>query len=113
MAKKVKAENTGRKIAKATTSDFDVIVRPVITEKSMLLMQNENKVTVAVKKTATKELVKDAFEKVFGVHVKEVRILNVSSKSKSRGGRYKGTVPGFKKAVVTVADGEALDLFKE
>ena len=76
-------------------------------------MQNENKVTVAVKKGASKELIKDAFEKVFGVHVKEVRVLNVASKEKSRGGRYKGVISGFKKAIVTVAEGQAIDLFKE
>ena len=100
-------------IAKATVNDFDVIVKPHITEKTMALMQNENKVTVIVKKNATKELVKDAFERIFGVHVKEVKVINVASKEKSRGGRYKGFTNSFKKAVIALAEGEAVDLFKE
>lgn len=108
-----KSEPKARPIAKASVNDFDVIVKPIITEKSMLLIQEQNKVTISVKKSASKELIKDAFEKVFGVHVKEVRVLNVASKEKSRGGRYKGSVAGYKKAIVTVAEGEALDLFKE
>lgn len=106
-------EAKGKAIGKASIHDFDVIVKPLITEKSMALIQNQNKVTVIVKPNANKAQIKNAFEKVFGVHVTEVRVLNVLPKEKSRGGRYKGSISGFKKAIVTVAEGEALDLFKE
>jgi large subunit ribosomal protein L23 len=54
-----------------------------------------------------------AFERVFGVKATDVRILNVLPKNTRRGGRYEGKISGYKKAVVTVAQGEALDLFKE
>jgi large subunit ribosomal protein L23 len=106
-------EKKGKAIGKANIHDFDVIVKPLITEKSMALIQNQNKVTVIVKQNANKDEIKIAFEKVFGVHVTKVHILNVLPKEKSRGGRYKGSISGFKKALVTIAEGEALDLFKE
>ncbi len=102
-----------KKVSKATVHDYEVIIAPVITEKTMSLMQEQNKVTVKVSPKANRAEVKKAFEAVFGVKVLNVNIVNVPSKSTTRGGRYKGTISGFKKAVVTIAEGEALDLFKE
>lgn len=101
------------KVGKATIHDYEVIIEPVITEKTMSLMQEQNKVTVRVSKKANRADIKKAFEKVFGVKVLGVNIVNVPSKETTRGGRYKGVISGFKKAVVTIAEGEALDLFKE
>jgi len=98
---------------RATVHDFDVIVEPVITEKTMSLMQEQNKVTVRVSGKANRADVKKAFEKVFGVKVTQVNIVNVPAKETTRGGRYKGSISGFKKAVVTVKEGQAIDLFKE
>lgn len=102
-----------KKVSKATIHDYEVIIAPVITEKTMSLMQEQNKVTVKVSPKANRAEVKKAFEAVFGVKVLNVNIVNVPSKSTTRGGRYQGTISGFKKAVVTIAEGEALDLFKE
>ena len=114
MARTKKSEaKDAKKLTKASIHDYDTIVEPVLTEKSMQLMQEQNKVTVKVSKTANKVEVKKAFENVFGVKVVDVNIVNVRSTSTTRGGRYKGTIPGFKKAIVTIAEGEALDLFKE
>ena len=98
---------------KASIHDFDIIVEPVITEKTMSLMQEQNKVTVRVSKTANRADVKKAFEKIFGVKVTQVNIVNVPAKETTRGGRYKGRISGFKKAVITVKEGQAIDLFKE
>ena len=98
---------------KASIHDFDIIVEPVITEKTMSLMQEQNKVTVRVSGKANRADVKKAFEKVFGVKVTQVNIVNVPAKETTRGGRYKGRISGFKKAVVTVKEGQAIDLFKE
>ena len=109
MAKKA----TAAKVNKATVHDFDTIIEPVLTEKTMALMQEQNKVTVKVSPKANRAEVKKAFQNVFGVKVTEVNIINVRATETSRGGRYKGTIPGFKKAIVTVAEGEAIDLFKE
>ena len=109
MAKKEAAKAT----KKATIHDFDTIIEPVITEKSMSLMQEQNKVTLRVRGNANRAEVKKAFEAVFGVKAINVNIVNVPSKQTTRGSRYKGVISGYKKAVVTIADGEALDLFKE
>ena len=107
--KKVAAKAKNR----ASVHDFDVIIEPVITEKTMSLMQEQNKVTVRVTGKANRADVKKAFEKVFGVKVTQVNVVNVPAKETTRGGRYKGRISGFKKAVVTVKEGQAIDLFKE
>ena len=115
MAAKKKTEAPAKKAGfpKATERDFDVIIKPVITEKSMAKMQNENKVTVKVRDDANKTEVKLAFERIFQVKVVDVRILNVKPKATTRGTRYHGTIQGYKKAIVTIAQGEAIDLFRE
>ncbi|MCQ2776380.1 MAG: 50S ribosomal protein L23 [Bacilli bacterium] len=111
MAKKAaKAEN---RFPKATEKDFAVIVKPLITEKTMSLMQDQNKVTVKVLDSANKTEIKLAFERIFQVKVTDVKVANVDSKNTTRGTRYQGSISGYKKAVVTIADGEAIDLFKE
>ena len=115
MARK-KAEKEAPKATsfpKPTERDFAVIVKPIITEKSMAEMQNSNKVTVKVAADANKTEVKLAFERIFQVKVTDVTISNVRSKVTTRGTRYTGKISGYKKAVVTVAEGEAIDLFKE
>jgi large subunit ribosomal protein L23 len=111
MAKKKVVE--AKRFPKATVTDFDTIIKPVITEKSMALMQNENKVTVKVANDANKTQIKLAFERIFQVKVTDVKVSNVRAKSLTRGTRYQGTTTGYKKAIVTVAEGEAIDLFKE
>ena len=111
MAKKKVVEKAG--FPKATERDFAVIVKPVITEKSMALMQNENKVTLKVLPDANKTEVKLAFERIFQVKVVDVKISNVRTKLTTRGTRYQGKISGYKKAIVTIAEGEAIDLFKE
>ena len=112
MAAKKKTEAANR-FPKATEKDFSVIVKPLITEKTMSLMQNENKVTVKVLDSANKTEIKLAFERIFQVKVTDVKVLNQRAKETTRGTRYAGRISGFKKAVVTVAEGEAIDLFKE
>ncbi len=112
MAAKKKTEAANR-FPKATEKDFTVIVKPLITEKTMALMQNENKVTVKVLDSANKTEIKLAFERIFQVKVTDVKVLNQRAKETTRGTRYAGSISGFKKAVVTVAEGEAIDLFKE
>ena len=112
MAAKKKTEAANR-FPKATEKDFTVIVKPLITEKTMALMQNENKVTVKVLESANKTEIKLAFERIFQVKVTDVKVVNQRAKDTTRGTRYAGRISGFKKAVVTVAEGEAIDLFKE
>ncbi|HNX16307.1 MAG TPA: 50S ribosomal protein L23 [Bacilli bacterium] len=114
MAAKKKTEaKASVNFAKATDKDFIVILKPVVTEKSMALMQNENKVTVKVLAAANKTDIKLAFQRLFKVKVVDVKVSNVRSKDTTRGTRYSGSISGYKKAVVTIAEGEAIDLFKE
>ena len=114
MAAKKKAEvKASNRFAKPTAKDFQVILEPRITEKSMDLMQNQNKITVKVLDSANKTEIKLAVERIFQVKVEDVRVSNVRAKSTTRGTRYQGKISGYKKAIVTIAEGEAIDLFKE
>ncbi len=106
-------EKKAQAFAKPVKHDYDVIIEPLITEKSMALLQNNNKVTVKVASSANKTEIKESFQRLFQVAVTDIKIVNVLAKSKSRGGRYQGHVSGFKKAVVSVAKDGAIDLFKE
>ena len=107
---KAKASN---RFAKPTEKDFAVILEPRITEKSMDLMQNQNKITVKVLDSANKTEIKLAVERIFQVKVEDVRVSNVRAKATTRGTRYQGKLSGYKKAIITIAEGEAIDLFKE
>lgn len=112
MAKKVTEEVKVTKFAPVSNHDFDVIIAPIVTEKTMKLLQEENKITLKVKKGANKIEIKNAFEAIFNVHVEKINVINVRPQVK-RVGRYTGKVSGYKKAIVKLAAGEALDLFKE
>lgn len=98
-----------RKFAAPSFKALDIIVCPVLTEKSMKLQQEQNKVTIKVAKNANKTEVKIAFESIFNVKVVNVQIINVRAKDK-RVGRFAGKVSGFKKAIVTLAPEENLNL---
>ena len=91
---------------------FDVIVSPVLTEKTMNLTKQQNKITVKVNAKSSKEEIKDAFEAIFAVKVASVNVINVRPKAK-RLGRYEGQVSGYKKAIIKLAEGQSLDLYSE
>jgi len=112
-AKKEEVKAVKHDFSKPTERDFEVIRAPKITEKTMSLMQDQNKVTVQVAPDANKTEVKLAFQRIFQVKVIDVRISNVKAKNTTRGTRYHGTISGYKKAIVTIAEGEAIDLFKD
>ena len=112
MAKKTTEEVKVTKFAPVSNHDFDVIIAQIVTEKTMKLLQEENKITLKVKKDANKIEIKNAFEAIFNVHVEKINVINVRPQAK-RVGRYTGKVSGYKKAIVKLAAGEALDLFKE
>ncbi|BBM19713.1 MULTISPECIES: 50S ribosomal protein L23 [Enterococcus] len=89
---------------------LDVIKRPVITEKSMLDM-DEKKYTFEVDTRANKTLVKQAVEAAFDVKVKNVNIMNAKPKAK-RMGKYQGFTKKRRKAVVTLSeDSKEIQLF--
>jgi large subunit ribosomal protein L23 len=92
-------------------SIHDVLIRPVISEKSVAQIERNN-YTFAVRPSANKFEIKAAVEAEFKVTVLGVRVLTVRPKQKSRGRRTKGMVSGWRKAVVTVADGDKIELFE-
>ncbi|MGI6145206.1 MAG: 50S ribosomal protein L23 [Clostridia bacterium] len=89
----------------------DVLLKPLVTEKSTDLMQ-ENKYTFKVDPKANKIEVKHAVEAIFDVDVVEVRTMNVSGKLK-RQGRSAGYSPDWKKAIVTLKPGQKIPIFDE
>ena len=89
---------------------YDVIFQPVMTEKSLVQKEQENKYTFKVDKRARKGEIKRAVEKMFNVKVKNVAIMNVLGKKK-RVRIVEGKKPDWKKAIVTLAQGQKIDLF--
>ncbi len=87
---------------------YDVIVAPVITEKSTLLSE-QNKVVFKVRKDATKPQIKAAVEKLFDVKVKAVNTILTEGKMKVFKGRL-GQRSDVKKAVVTLEEGQKIDV---
>ena len=83
-------------------SPHDIIIKPVITERSMDDMA-ENKYTFVVDKKANKSEVKKAIETVFGVTVEKVNTMNMLGKAK-RQGANSGRRPSWKKAIVKLTD---------
>ena len=90
-------------------SAYDVIIKPVISERSMDLAQ-QKKYTFKVAKDANKTQVKLAVEEIFGVEVKKVNIMNIDGKVK-RMGRYVGRTSAYKKAIVTLKEGDTIDFY--
>ena len=87
----------------------EVIIRPIVTERSFKLME-ENKYTFEVAKNANKYQIRDAVEELFDVHVTDVNTMNVKGKPK-RLGMNSGYTRSWKKAIVTVADGDTIEIF--
>lgn len=90
------------------TKYLEIIKAPVITEKSMADKEN-GKYTFKVDPRANKIEIKNAIEKIFDVKVTSVRTINVKPK-KRRVGRYTGLTNRTKKAIVTLAEGQTIDL---
>lgn len=109
--KKEKKAAEGVKKTGKLVSDYrlyDVIERPVVTEKSTVLSEH-NKVVFRVSATADKTQIKAAVEQIFGVKVVKVNTINIEGKTK----RFRGNLgkrSDIRKAVVTLAKGESIDL---
>ncbi|HHJ64656.1 MAG TPA: 50S ribosomal protein L23 [Aquifex aeolicus] len=91
---------------------YEVIIRPVITEKSNRLMEDLGKYTFEVALDASKSEIKNAVEELFGVKVRKVNTMIVKPKKKRVLGRFRqyGYTRKWKKAVVTLEPGESIDL---
>jgi large subunit ribosomal protein L23 len=91
---------------------YEVLKRPLVTEKTMIATDEENKVSFEVDMRANKLLVKDAVEKVFDVTVVDVNILIMAAKTSRRGSAIRIRRPKWKKAVVTLQTGDRIQLFE-
>ncbi len=89
---------------------YDIIVKPLITEKSTKLVESR-KYTFEVKQGVNKVEVKKAVEEIFKVNVIQVNMINVRKKER-RVGKYEGFRPAVRKAIVTLAEGQTLDVFE-
>ena len=90
---------------------YDVIIRPVTTERNTDLMQ-ENRYTFEVATDANKIQIKQAVETAFDVKVLAVNTLNVHRKARREKTRLRGYRKGWKKAIVTLAPGDKIEVFE-
>jgi large subunit ribosomal protein L23 len=90
---------------------YDILKRPLITEKSTIQKEAANQLTFEVDRRANKVEIRRAVEKVFGVKVVDVRTMQRQGKVK-RFGRTLGQRNNWKKAVVTLAPGEHVEFFE-
>jgi large subunit ribosomal protein L23 len=87
-----------------------IIIRPLVTEKATIASEENNTFAFEVGRETTKLEIKEAVQALFGVRVDKVRTMIVRGKMK-RFGRYFGKRSNWKKALITVADGEDLNFY--
>jgi large subunit ribosomal protein L23 len=91
-----------------------IVLKPIVTEKMTAISENLNRYGFYVKNDANKIEIKEAIEKLYGVNVDKVWTTRYAGKSKSRytkTGMVTGKSSAYKKAVVTVAEGETIDIY--
>jgi large subunit ribosomal protein L23 len=93
---------------------MDILIRPIVTEKYTQLSEKLNQYGFLVERTANKIQIKKAVKEMYGVNVAEVNTMRYAGKIKSRftkAGAIVGKKNAFKRAVVTLAEGEKIDFY--
>lgn len=90
---------------------YQVVVKPLLTEKGTRLKEEANQYVFRVAKTANKVEIKQAIERLFKVTVLAVRTVHVRGKAK-RLGRFQGRRPDWKKAIATLKPGDSIELYE-
>lgn len=93
----------------------EVLIKPLLTEKANEQQEKLNRFAFKVNRKANKLEIKKAVEEFYGVSVAEVHTIVVPGKNKTKytkSGYIKGVKPGYKKAYVTVAEGDKIDLYE-
>lgn len=93
---------------------MDIQITPIVTEKATRLQEKLNRYTFRVSPEANKFQIKDLVEKLYGVKVEAVNTMVVRGKNRSRwtrSGLLRGKTAAYKKAVITVADGQTIDFY--
>jgi large subunit ribosomal protein L23 len=88
----------------------EILISPVVSEKSYHQI-TENRYTFKVHKDAHKTQIRQAVEELFDVHVVGVNVIKMQPKPKRRG-LFRGTRPGWKKAIVELKAGDKIDIFE-
>jgi large subunit ribosomal protein L23 len=96
------------------TNLFNVLVRPLVTEKSNYQSSKLQQYAFVVSNEATRTMVKDAIETIYDVKVVRVNVVNAPAKRgrRARSRRLLVRRPAFKKAIVTLAEGQSLKIFE-
>jgi large subunit ribosomal protein L23 len=89
---------------------YQIIIRPLVTEKNTNLM-SLNKYSFEVQRNASKPQIKQAIEAIFNVGVAKVHTMNVRGKMRRRGREF-GYTRDWKKAIVTLAEGDRIEIFE-
>jgi large subunit ribosomal protein L23 len=94
----------------------EILIKPLITEKMTNLSADTGKYGFIVNPRSNKIEIAKAVEKKFNVHVVSVRTINHPGKTKTqfrKSGRFTGNTPKFKKAIITLKEGEKIELFEQ
>ena len=94
----------------------NILIKPLVTEKMTAIMERENKYGFIVDHNANKIEIAKAIKKRFDVDVVAVNTIKYKGKTKTqftKRGRFTGKTPQFKKAIITLKEGQTLDLFEE
>jgi len=94
-----------------TRDAYDIIIRPLLTEKLTELRENQRKIGLFDLDAANNVEIKKATERALNVKVEKVSVMNVGGKIR-RIGRMAGKKPDWKKAIVTLKPGEKLEIFE-
>ncbi len=92
----------------------DVLIKPVVTEKSNATQEKSNRFTFIVDKNANKLVIKEAVEAMYGVSVDKVWTQIIPAKAKTRftkSGIASGRKPAYKKAIVSLVEGDTIDFY--
>jgi large subunit ribosomal protein L23 len=90
--------------------DYNIIIRPLVTEQGMHFANTKNAYSFEVNKKANKIQIRNAVEKLYNVKVKDVRTANYMGKPRRRGKDF-GRTASWKKAIVVLGDDYHIDLF--
>ena len=90
---------------------FDILIKPLLAEKITSLQEHANRVAFVVRSDANRIDIRRAIESALKVKVKSVNVMNVMGKRK-RQGKFVGNRPSWKKAIVTLKEGEKLELYE-
>jgi large subunit ribosomal protein L23 len=92
-------------------NQYDVVVRPIVTEKSSLLKEGGNQYVFEVARTANKIEIAKAVEQLFKVQVLSVRVMNMAGKAR-RLGKHSGKKPDWRKAIVKLNPKDKIPFFE-